>query len=1588
MRSYKRILVIVLCVVLTLSSAPISNSGLYANAATNGKTQTEAIAYMNQFLGTTVGNGQCPALAKAYYAYLGYSVSGNGKDYYYNVPDGWTRIAYTSGVVAQPGDVAVWNATTSQSGAIYGHVAVVESGTSSTMTIYEQGNSFYNKVVKNTIRYGDYGQLTCLIRPDFKNHVDLGDDFYAVILNTNYWKPITYNSDNSVTLENEVGAANQLWLFDRQDDGSYVITTAENGNALEMDCGYTTPGTSVVAKPYWGGGYQKWLIYKKDAGYVLQSYHYNDLNLVMTLSGNNSANGTKITTTTRDDSTSQIWSFYSGEEVQLKAPVLSVSANDSSTDTVFSWNDVYGESAYNLRIWKDELYSGEEYSQWCVNSGCKVQLPAGTYQAYVDATNYYEYKASNIVTFTVSEKTYKISYNSNGGSGAPSAHTKTYGTTLKLSSTKPTRTGYTFTGWNTKADGSGTTYASGASYIANANVTLYAQWTANPYTVTFNANGGTCSTASKSVTYNSTYGTLPTPTRTGYTFNGWFTAASGGTKVTTDTTVTITAAQTLYAQWTLNTYTIVFNGNGSTSGSMSNLSMTYGTAKNLTANTFAKTGYTFNGWNTKSDGTGTAYADKASVNNLTSTNGATVTLYAHWKINTFSVSFNANGGSGAPSAQTKTYGTALTLSSTKPTRTGYTFTSWNTKADGSGTSYAAGASYTANSDITLYAQWTANTNTKYVVNHYQMNVSGSGYTLKETENKTGTTASYVTVANLKKSYTGFTYEGGKGATAATATKPSTLDTTTTVLADGTRVINLYYSRNKYALTLNKGTGISAVTGAGTYYYGQSVTIDATVSTGYTWSKWSDNNTNKNVTITMPANALTLTASATLITYSITYTLNGGSVATANPTSYNVTTAAFTLNNPTRTGYTFAGWTGTGLSAATKTVTVAKGSTGNRAYTANWTANTYTVTFDANSGTTSKTVTYDSTYGTLPVPTRTGYTFNGWYTAKSSGTKITADTKVNITSGQTLYAQWTVNTYTISFNANNGSGTMSNLAMTYGVAKTLTANGFTRTGYTFNGWNTKADGSGTTYTDKASVNNLTSTNGATVTLYAQWKINTFAVTYNANGGSGAPSAQTKNYGTDLVLSSTQPTRTDYIFTGWNTKVDGTGVSYQPGDKYTDNKAVTLYAIWELAHKHVYTSSVTKQPTCTEKGIKKFTCPSCGDTYTEDISALGHNYIGSVTEPTCTEQGFTTYTCTRCNDSYIDNYTNSLNHPSSTWHTAINPTPASNGLAEKRCDYCNHVLDQFVIPNLNPDYVTGISLSSQKETVEIGDVFTLTASIIPDTAKNKNIIWSSRNPDIVSVDNGVVKAIKPGTTAIVAESEDGGFIDFCLVRVVSLVAINGAVIDNDSNIIYGLTCNLNSVDDYLEPVDNNMSISLSTATVGTGTTISIIDNGEVVDSYEAIIFGDVNGDGWYDGEDAFLVNLIVAGLLTEDKLPDYMWTAADCNHDGVIDEVDVDLLMGAGVRRNDIDQNATQAELATQTAYIEYASLIDQSAGMYPDIAPIPDMDGIPEDTTIPETNETVEPDGPVSEDHMDFEVIFTNIFEFIKKILSLIFSFII
>jgi uncharacterized repeat protein (TIGR02543 family) len=307
---------------------------------------------------------------------------------------------------------------------------------------------------------------------------------------------------------------------------------------------------------------------------------------------------------------------------------------------------------------------------------------------------------------------YTITYNGNNNtSGTAPANYTGNGTTPISGNTGPlVRTGYTFAGWNTAADGSGTPYAANDVYTITGDATLYAQWTAvaGSYAITYDGNsstGGTVpavTTGSGSVTLRSNSGTL---VRTGYNFTGWNTAANGsGTHYAVSAAYTLNADITLYAEWSAvaSSYTITFDANGSTGGSVPAV-ITGSGNKTLRTNSglLVLTNYTFKGWNTAADGSGTHYNVSATYN-LT----ADVTLYAEWVL-TPQVTYNKNGATGGTTPGSVTQGSPVTIdpNTGNLVRAGYRFLGWNTQANGNGTSYAAGDTPTLPVGTVLYAMW-------------------------------------------------------------------------------------------------------------------------------------------------------------------------------------------------------------------------------------------------------------------------------------------------------------------------------------------------------------------------------------------------------------------------------------------------------------------------------------------------------------------------------------------------------------------------------------------------------------------------------------------------------------------------------------------------------------------------------------------------------------------------------------------------------------------------------------------------------------------------------------------------------------------
>ena len=785
---------------------------------------------------------------------------------------------------------------------------------------------------------------------------------------------------------------------------------------------------------------------------------------------------------------------------------------------------------------------------------------------------------------------YYVTFNANNGSGSMNNQKIPANTSVALNANQFTKRGYTFTGWNTKADGSGTSYADKANIKVYSNITLYAQWKANVYTVTADAEGGTIpatsgwtlsndkKTATKKITYNTTYGTLPTPVRDGYIFEGWYTNESTPKQVTESTHVYTIVNYTMHAYWKERVSTITFNGNGGT-GAMASQGLKGTVNVTLNANQFTKRGYTFTGWNTKADGSGTSYADKANIkvySNITlyaqwkanvytvtadaeggtipATSGWTLsndkktatkkitynttygtlptpvrdgyifegwytnestpkrvteitsvytivnyTMHAHWKERVSTITFNGNGSDNSMSNQTISAIKKEPLKANIFKRTGYTFTGWNTKADGSGTSYADKANIKVYSNITLYAQWKANV--------YTVTADAEGGTIPAT--------SGWTLSNDKK----------------TATKKITYNTT----------------------------------------YG---TLPAPVRNGYIFMGWytsvSGGKLIKDSTKVYTLVNYTMHAYWIKDDFAISFNPNGGSGAMGMK---KISITTLPANVYTRKGYTFTGWNtkadGSGTSYADKAKVKFNSQT---TLYAQWKANTFTIKYNGNGSTGGSVASHTCTYGeacTLKANEfiRSGYTFVGWKKENNSTIlKANSSIKNVATSGiVTYYAEWKEKEVTITFNSNYGTNTSRVQKITSETQTMLEANSFSRTNYVFSGWNTKADGSGTSYDNKSYV-----TLKKDLTLYAQWVSNTqHKISFNLNGGGRWNNSSVKvAYGQTMpAINTTKPIRSGFIFIGWyDNKNPFVGTKYYNADgtssrNYDKTNDTTLYAGWE-------------------------------------------------------------------------------------------------------------------------------------------------------------------------------------------------------------------------------------------------------------------------------------------------------------------------------------------------------------------------------------------------------------------------------------------
>lgn len=652
--------------------------------------------------------------------------------------------------------------------------------------------------------------------------------------------------------------------------------------------------------------------------------------------------------------------------------------------------------------------------------------------------------------------------------------------------------------------------------------TVYALWAINP-TLSYNVNTPAGSNApgtpaSQTVPYNtaaadkSGWAAGDTGKIPGYRFDGWYTAPNGGNKY--DFNTPLTNNVTVYAHWIGNGYTVRFTGNGATGGNTPDQAFQYNIGQNLHRNGFTRDGYTFTGW--KRADNQQAYGDGQWVNNLTTQPNGIVTMVAQWSANEAHIRYNPNPPAG------KTAGGNGT-----PNWDGHT---GDTPAIG-------GNGWTI--DGYTFAGWTTSpdgSGTKYA--------PGASWTAN------GTLTLY---AQWTPGEAGLTYDGNGATGGKTDPQNGVTDQKVNVRQNG-------FTRDGYTFV--------------------------------TWNTQADCKGNA----VKPNSEWTLRGSSTLyacwagnaqtLTYHGNGATGGNTAAQSGHTGDELTTNA---NGFTRDGYTFVRWDTAKDGSGTA---YGEGKNGVSQYVMKPAGNDLYAIWKANPATIQYRNDWPNTTGSTPDTTgvtgqdvtiarngftRPGYTFTGWARDRRTDPSLQPGGRYTLTPGTTtLWAQWKADPAHLIYNANTGS--TSQTRRTDGVVdQTLTviANPFTRTGYTFTGWNTQADGRGRAYTAGNGfrlVADPKSNPVNTSVLYAQWRINRVTLKFDPNGGTGGYPDITVDAFTTVTIpaDAKEPKvqRPGFRFTGWAMKpTPGAGDTILSPGKGTvsmpDQGSITVYAQWAPA-----------------------------------------------------------------------------------------------------------------------------------------------------------------------------------------------------------------------------------------------------------------------------------------------------------------------------------------------------------------------------------------------------------------------------------------
>ena len=722
---------------------------------------------------------------------------------------------------------------------------------------------------------------------------------------------------------------------------------------------------------------------------------------------------------------------------------------------------------------------------------------------------------------------YTITYELNGGTHHVD-NPRTYTVESSIPLMPPTRGGYTFGGWY--SDVAFTTPVTEIVAGTTGVQTFHAKWTATPYTITYELDGGTNS-MDNPTSYTIESNTIPlmTPTREGYTFGGWYSDVAFTTPVT-EIVAGTTGVQTFHAKWMGTSYTITYELNGGTHH-VDN-PRTYTVESSITLISPTRDGYTFGGW----------YSDVAFTTPVTEIVAGTTgvqTFHAKWTATPYTITYELDGGTNSMDNPTSYTIESNTIPLMTPTRDGYTFGGW----------YSDVAFTTPVTEIVAGTTGVQTFHAKWMGTPYTITYELNGGTHHVDNPRTYTVESSIPL--MPPTRGGYTFGGWYSDVAFTTPVTEIVAGTT-----GVQTFHAKWTATPYTITYELDGGTNSMDNP-TSYTIESNTIPLMTPTreGYTFGGWYSD-----VAFTTPVTEIaagttgvqTFHAKWMGTPYTITYELNGGTHHVDNPRTYTVE-SSIPLMPPTRGGYTFGGWY-SDVAFTTPVTEIVAGTTGVQTFHAKWTATPYTITYELDGGTNSmdNPTSYTIESNTIPLmtPTREGYTFGGWYSDVAFTTPVT-EIVAGTTGVQTFHAKWMGTSYTITYELNGGTHHVDN-PRTYTVESSITLISPTRDGYTFGGW----------YSDVAFTTPVTEIVAGTTgvqTFHAKWTATPYTITYELDGGTNSMDNPTSYTIESNTIPLMTPTREGYTFGDWYSDVAFTTSATEIVAGTTGDK--TFYAKWE-------------------------------------------------------------------------------------------------------------------------------------------------------------------------------------------------------------------------------------------------------------------------------------------------------------------------------------------------------------------------------------------------------------------------------------------